>query len=155
MDDMKERFKIIPEVFLLLVKDGQILLMRRFQTGWEDGKYGLPGGHGEEGESMKEGAAREALEEIGVFARPEELEFVLTQHRWNPEPGNPHARVGFYFVPKEFTGEPHNAEPEKCDDVRFFPLDALPSNAIDHVRAAIEAYKVGERYNEHNWEKRV
>ena len=34
---MKERFKIIPEVFLLLIEDNKIFLSRRYQTGYEDG----------------------------------------------------------------------------------------------------------------------
>lgn len=59
---MKERYKIIPEVFLLLIQDDKVLLSRRFQTGYEDGNYGLPAGHGEYGETMREGTAREALE---------------------------------------------------------------------------------------------
>lgn len=79
---MKDRFKIIPEVFLLLIQDKKILLSRRFQTGYEDGNYGLPAGHGEYGETMREGTAREALEEIGITIHPEDLEFAVTQHRW-------------------------------------------------------------------------
>ncbi|MDB4992003.1 MAG: hydrolase [Parcubacteria group bacterium] len=152
---MKERFKLIPEVFLLLIEDGKILLSRRFQTGYEDGNYGLPAGHGESGETMREGTAREAREEIGIEVKPEDLEFALTQHRWCPDPGNEHARVGYYFIPKNFTGIPHNAEPEKCDDLQFFSLDALPENMVPHVRAVIEAYKSREKYNEHNWETRA
>lgn len=152
---MKERYKVIPEVFVIFIKDGEILLSRRFQTGFEDGNYGLPAGHGEEGETMREGAAREALEEIGISIEPEDLEFVLTQHRWCPNPDYVHARVGFYFVPKKFTGEVHNAEPHKCDDLRFFPLDNLPPNMVPHVRAAIEAYRAGETYAEYYWDTRA
>jgi 8-oxo-dGTP diphosphatase len=151
---MKERFKIIPEVFLLLIQNEQVLLSRRFQTGYQDGNYGLPAGHGEYGETMREGTAREANEEVGITLDPSDLEFVLTQHRWCPDPNNSHARVGFYFTPKKFTGTPHNAEPEKCDDLRFFALDALPANMVPHVRAVLEAYKRGDTYNEFNWEAR-
>ncbi len=152
---MKERFKIIPEVFLLLIKGDEILLARRFQTGYQDGNYGLPAGHGEYGETMREGIAREALEEIGITIKPDNLKFVLTQHRWSPDKENPHARIGFYFVPEKFTGEIRNAEPDKCDDLQFFPLTSLPSNMVPHVRAVIEAYLAGEKYNEFNWETKA
>jgi len=152
MSPAKERFKIIPEVFLLLIRDGGVLLSRRFQTGYQDGNYGLPSGHGESGETMREGIAREALEEIDITINPYDLEFALTQHRWCPDPGNSHARIGFYFVPKKFTGVVQNVEPEKCNDLQFFPLDNLPSNMVDHVRAAIEAFKKSEKYNEFGWE---
>jgi 8-oxo-dGTP pyrophosphatase MutT (NUDIX family) len=151
---MKERFKIIPEVFLLLIQDGKILLSRRFQTGYEDGKYGLPAGHGEYGETMREGAAWEALEELGITIDPYDLEFALTQHRWSPDADNPHACVGFYFIPKKYTGTLHNAEPEKCDDLQFFHFDQLPTNMVPHVRAVIAAYLAGETYTEFNWEMR-
>ncbi len=152
--DMQERYKLIPEVFLMLVKDGKILLSRRYQTGWMDGYYGLPAGHGEDEETMREGAAREAKEEIGIDIHPADLAFVMTQHRWTPGKGA-HARVGFYFVPRKYAGEPTNNEPDKCDDLRWFPFDALPENTIDHIRAVIEAYHAGERYCEHNWETRA
>jgi 8-oxo-dGTP diphosphatase len=151
---MKERFKIIPEVFLLLIEDEKILLSRRYQTGYEDGNYGLPAGHGEEGETMREGVIREAFEEIGITIKPEDLTFVLTQHRWSPSTDNSHARIGFYFTPTSYTGTPYNAEPEKCDDLQFFPLISLPPNMVPHVRAVIEAYTAGEKYNEFNWSTR-
>lgn len=149
---MKERYKLIPEVFLLLVKDGNILLSRRFQTGWEDGNYGLPAGHGEDEETMRQGIQREANEEIGIEIDTDDLAFALTQHRWCDDQQNPHARVGFYFTPTKWTGELHNVEPDKCDDLSWFALDALPENTIGHIRAAIEAFKSGENYCEYNWE---
>src|SRR3989344_5610613 len=111
---MTERYKIIPEVFLLLVKDGKILLSRRFQTGWEDGNYGLPAGHCEDNETMKEGIIREVREEIGLDLDANDLVFKLVQHRWCLDPQNPHARVGFYFSPERWLGEPFNNEPDKC-----------------------------------------
>lgn len=152
---MKERFKLIPEVFLLLIQNGNILLARRQNTGYEDGNYGLPAGHGEDSETMREGVAREAMEEIGISIDVDDLEFVLTQNRWCPDSGNPHARVGFYFVPKKFSGEIKNMELNKCDDLQFFPLNKLPPNTVPHVRAAIESYQAGKKYNEFDWQTRV
>ena len=152
---MAERFKLIPEVFLILVKDEKVLLSRRFNSGYEDGNYGLPAGHGEEGETMRQGTAREAKEEIGLTIVVEDLEFVLTQHRWCPDAGNSHARVGFYFVPTRWQGEIQNMEPERCDDLQFFAFDALPFNMVDHVRAALVSYRAGEKYAEFGWEKRI
>jgi ADP-ribose pyrophosphatase YjhB (NUDIX family) len=149
---MKDRFKIIPEVFLLLMQGKNILLSRRFNTGYEDGNYGLPAGHGEYGETMREGTAREAQEEIGITIDPKDLEFAVTQHRWCPDQNNHHARIGFYFIPKSFSGTPHNAEPNKCDDLKFFRLDDLPTNIVPHVKAVIETYISGGNYNEFNWE---
>ncbi len=68
-------------MFLILVQDGKILLSRRFQTWYEDGNYGLPAGHGEKGETMRQGVVREAKEEIDISIELDDLEFVLVQHR--------------------------------------------------------------------------
>ena len=148
---MNERYKIIPEVFLFLVVDGKILLSRRFQTGWEDGNYGLPAGHGEDGETMREGVRREAREEIGIDIALDDLDFALVQHRWADDPGNPHARIGFYFTARKWKGEPVNKEPHKCDDLQWFPFDALPSNTVGHIRAAIDSYRTNITYSEYAW----
>jgi len=151
---MKNRYKLIPEVFIMLIRDGKILLSRRFQTGYEDGNYGLPGGHGEEGETMSEGIIREVMEELGIEIDKADCRFVLAQHRWCPDVGNPHARVGFYFAPSRWVGEPVNKEPNKCDDLQWFPLDALPTNTIGHIRNAIESYRNNISYSEYDWESR-
>ena len=150
---MTERYKIIPEVFLILEREGKTLLSRRFNTGYNDGYYGLPAGHGEE-ETMREGTAREAKEEIGLEIDPKDLELAHVQHRWCDDKTNPHARVGFYFVPTKFSGEPENKEPDKCDDLQWFPLDQLPSNMVPHVREALRCYSAKINYSEFEWDKK-
>lgn len=42
---MKERYKFISAVYLLLIKENQILLLKRANTGYEDGNYSLVAGH--------------------------------------------------------------------------------------------------------------
>ena len=41
----KERFKLIPAVFLIFRRGDEVLLLRRANTGYQDGKYGLVAGH--------------------------------------------------------------------------------------------------------------
>lgn len=144
----KERFKITPEVFLFLKKGEKVLLSRRFQTGYEDGNYGMIAGHAEAGEAMREATAREAFEEGGIIIQPEALRHVLTMHRACHDPRNKHERIGFYFTIDKWEGELHNAEPEKCDDLSWFSVDALPANTIPHIRKAIMCIQQGEQYSE-------
>ncbi|MDD5251852.1 MAG: NUDIX domain-containing protein [Patescibacteria group bacterium] len=146
----KERFKLIPEVYLILKKGGLILLSRRFQTGYEDGKYSMVAGHAEEHETMREALAREAKEEAGIAVEPTELEHLLTMHRWCGD----HERIGFYFTMDRWDGEIRNCEPDRCDDLGWFRLDQLPENVIPYVRAAIECSENGTRYCEFGWEKK-
>lgn len=150
---MAERFKLIPEVCFVFIKEGKILLLRRANTGWQDGKYCLPAGHGEEGESVREATAREAKEEVSLLVDPNDLQFLHVQHRWSADSGG-HSRIGFYFAPKYDPGEPCNMEPEKCDDMQFFPLDALPE-VVEPFRLAIECIRNGVTYSEYGWESGI
>lgn len=147
-----ERFKLIPEVSLVWIKDGKVLLLRRANTGWQDGKYCFPAGHVEEGETMKETGVRESFEEAGLTIDPKNLKFLHVQHRWHTDAGG-HSRVGFYFTPISDPGEPYNAEPEKCDDMQWFPLDNLP-DMVEPFRAAFDAIQRGEKYSEFGWDKK-
>ena len=61
-----ERFKIITAVHLILIENERVLLQRRYNTGYEDGKYSVVAGHVEENEDVITAMQREALEEIGI-----------------------------------------------------------------------------------------
>ena len=146
----KERFKLIPSVYALFIKDGKILLLRRFQTGFEDGKYGLVAGHADGGETMRNAMVREALEEAGVKIKPDDLGLAVTMHRWCGD----HERMDLFFTAKDWQGEIKIMEPNKCDDLSWFPLDNLPENIIPYIRKAIDCYLNKEIYCEFNWENK-
>jgi 8-oxo-dGTP diphosphatase len=145
----EERFKLIPSVYALFVKENKILLLRRFKTGFEDGKYGLVAGHVDGGERMRQALIREAKEESGVNISADELELALTMHRWCGD----HERIDLFFVVKVWEGEFKNMEPDKCDDLSWFGLNSLPENIIPYIRVAIDCFLKGIRYCEFNWDR--
>lgn len=145
----KEKFKIIPAAYLILEKNGKILLSRRFQTGYEDGNYSMVAGHVDGGETIREATAREAMEEAGIKIDPIKLNHVLTMHRWQGD----HERIEFYFTIDDWEGEIKNMEPNKCDDLSWFPIDQLPENTIPYIRTVIDCYKNGIQYYEFGWER--
>lgn len=129
------RLKVIPSVFVAIIKDGKVLLLRRANTGWLDGWYDLPAGHLEDQEGLKEGALRELKEEAGLEAKPEDLELAhVYQNHHNPEA--PH--YGYIFLARKWQGTPKVMEPKKCDDIAFFELSHLPARTSPYVRAALE-----------------
>ena len=95
---------------------------------------------------MKSAMAREAKEEAGIVVDEADITHALTLHRLaNDE------RVELFFTTKKWEGEITNMEPEKCDDLSWFPLDHLPENTIPYIRIVIEAYTKGETYVEVGW----
>ena len=142
-----ERFKLIASVYLVLIQDGKTLLSRRFQTGYEDGKYSLVAGHIDGRETLRQALAREVREESGIVLYVEALDLSHTMHRWCGD----HERLDFFFTAERFGGTIENREPEKCDEIAWFPLDALPENTIDYIRVALRSCANGVLYSEYGW----
>jgi 8-oxo-dGTP diphosphatase len=136
----KERFKIIGSVYIMPIKSSQILLSRRFNTGYQDGNYSMVAGHLEKGETVTEGVVREALEEANIKIDLKNLEYALTLYRADCE------RIDLFFMTAKWQGEIKNMEPERCSDLKWFPLDDLPENTIPYIRKAIDCYKEGIKY---------
>lgn len=140
---MADRFTMIASAYLFLVTDEKILLSRRFHTGYEDGKYSVPAGHLEKGETLTQCLARESKEEIGITIKTTDVSLVYMMHRKETD-----IRVDFFFTAKTWKGVIKNCEPKKCDDVQWFPLIALPSTTVGYIKSAIEAWQKGEVYGE-------
>ena len=67
-------------VSVALLRDGRLLLVQE-EKPENLGKWNLPGGHLEIGESVIDGALREALEETGLAVTPTALAGVYRSHR--------------------------------------------------------------------------
>jgi mutator protein MutT len=144
----QDRFKLIAAVFILLLKDGKVLLSRRANTGWEDGKYCLPGGHFNGNETAANVVVREAKEELGVVINPEDVKFFNVSHMCTTD-----ERIQFSFVVEKWQGEPNNMEPEKASEIGWFTIDNLPDDINAQTKATIGWYKNGIAYTEFGWGK--
>lgn len=140
------RFKLIASSYLLLLRDKKILLLRRYNTGYEDGKYSVPAGHLDEEETLRMCHVREAKEEIGITISEENIKLVHVMHRKEKD-----IRIDFFFTAISIKGEPVNCESDKCDELKWFPINNLPSNTIPYIRQAIENYFKGTFYSEIGW----
>lgn len=148
---MKQRFKLIPAVYLVLRRGDTILLARRANTGYQDGKYGMVAGHVDGDEPIRTAMVREAWEEAGIKLHEDDLQLLHVMHRKSLVPGALDERIDFYFAADVFDGEPQIMEPEKCDDMGWFPLDDLPKNLTPEIAAALEAMKDSKNFSEFGW----
>ena len=134
MSGPADRFVVVPAAYVFLLRDGlggtEVLLQLRRNTGYMDGHWAAAAaGHVERGETAYDAAHREAAEEIAVADLA--LEFVTSMHRTRG--GEPiDERVDFFFTARSWTGEPAVVEPEKCADLGWFPLSALPDPVVPH-----------------------
>jgi 8-oxo-dGTP diphosphatase len=123
-------------VHLILTAGGKVLLLRRAGTGFADGSWSVPGGCLDDGETLPAAAAREAREETGVSIDPADLEFAHLCHHADPDG---QYRVGVFFAARRWDGEPVNAEPDKCSEIGWHPVDNLPTGTVSYIRAGLLA----------------
>lgn len=137
----------VPGVCVLIQQKGRALFILRSNTGWKDNEYAVPSGHVEEGETFKQAAVRETLEEVGLKIRPEDLIYKTTIHRQSSDS----TRIDVWFEALAWSGEPENTEPDKHSKIEWLELDNLPDNTIDYIGFGIECINADQGYGEIGW----
>jgi 8-oxo-dGTP pyrophosphatase MutT (NUDIX family) len=140
-----DRFVVVPAAYVFLLRDGtaglEVLLQLRQNTGYMDDHWAAAAaGHVEKGETAYDAAHREAAEEIGVSDVA--LEFVTSMQRTrSAQPID--ERIDFFFTARSWSGEPSIVEPEKCADLRWYPVDDLPDPVVPHELRVLDALRMG------------
>ena len=110
---MQERHNNIPASYLIPFRDNKILLLRRYNTGYEDGNYSfIAGPCGEGGNSFSQCIIREACEEAGITVKAEDLRVLHIMHRNSGQREN-NERVDVFFTASAWDGEAVNRETGK------------------------------------------
>ena len=146
---MSEHFKSLSAIFpIVLKKEGactQILLHRRQNTGYQDGKWDIAGsGHVDKDETAREAVIRECKEEIGISVMPDSLSFVHLSHRLSKD----RTYYDIYFVVNTYSGTPSIMEPDKCSELEWFAIDHLPCDMIECRKQDIQNYLSKKTYSE-------
>ena len=150
-----ERFRVKVGVFLFLVREEKILLLRRSQTGVEDGWYVVPMGGLKQGETPTQALIREAEEEANIILSEGDVQLCHTMYRLHTQPdGYQFYQIDLFFRASTYQGEIKNMEPYKCDDLSFFDLKNLPENTAPFIVHALECLKENKIFSEFGFKKR-
>ena len=148
-----DSFVVVPASYVYLLREGahgtEVLLQLRQGTPYmSDHWAAAAAGHVERGETAYDAAHREALEELGVTDLA--LDFVFTMQR-TQFADSIDERVDFFFTARSWGGEPRIVEPEKCAELRWCPLDALPTPVVPHEAHALSRLFGEESYLTFGW----
>ena len=147
MPEAQSGFVVVPAAYVFFLREApaglEVLLQLRRGTGYMDEHWAAAAaGHVEQGETVYEAAAREALEEVAVTDL--ELTAICAMQRTGATGLPIDERVDYFFTATSWRGEPRIVEPEKCADLRWFSLDALPHPVVPHELHVLEALRSGQ-----------
>jgi 8-oxo-dGTP diphosphatase len=124
----KSDYPDVPRVGVgaVVIKNRKVLLVRRGIPPSE-GLWAIPGGHVELGETLRETAEREILEETGIVIKAGEPIYAFDLIERDDS-----GRIRFHFIVVDVTGEYVSGEPRGSDDalearwLSWEEIDALP-----------------------------
>lgn len=118
---------------------GQFLLQKRM-----DGKWGVPGGFIELGESTEEAGRREVLEETGIKVGNLKLVGVFSgkEHYVKLPNGDEFFPVTTAYVTNEIIGGTLEADGIETTEARFFQANELPTELNPLIKNLIKQYSL-------------
>ncbi|MFA7253095.1 MAG: NUDIX domain-containing protein [Patescibacteria group bacterium] len=142
--------KVIPGVHLIFRKkscrsnENEYLLHQRQNTKYFDSYFSVPGGHIDGFETPIECAIREAMEELAVEVKPENLRLVNTIYRVKKDVNE--IRIDFCYLIREYSGEIIAAEPEKHSQPKWYLISELPNQMVPYIQKAIIDIENGRHF---------
>ncbi|MFJ8431388.1 NUDIX domain-containing protein [Kitasatospora sp. NPDC094019] len=140
---------LVVGVHLVLLENDTVLLGRRRNTAYANGLWHLPAGHMEPGERVTRSMTREAEEELGILVAEADLDLVHTLHHLDADDGR--SRLQLFFRPTHYQGRIRNAEPDKCGQLRWWPLDGLPAEIVPYTALALAEITRGGTLSTVGW----
>lgn len=119
----------------VLIEEGKVLLVRRGRPPWK-GRWALPGGFVEIGESCEHAVVRECQEETRISVHPIGLVGVYSDPHRDPR-GH---LVTVAFLVRRLKGGPREARGgDDAADAQWFPVRRPPPLAADHAQILRDA----------------
>lgn len=113
--------------------------------------YSLISGHLDGNETIDDAMIREAFEEANIKIDNHKLIPATVLHRKSTDS----EYIDFFYVIKEWEGEPSIGEPDKCDDLSWFSLKNLPNNLLPHIKEALNSYNSQIAFSTSGWDTKL
>jgi len=120
----------------VIVKDKKILLIKRKNEPFR-GRWALPGGFVEYGETVEMAVMREVAEETGLDVEIKHLVGVYSDPERDPRGHT--VSVVYLLLPKD---EKEPAGGDDASDAKFFDMNELPPLAFDHDKIIKDAMHI-------------
>jgi ADP-ribose pyrophosphatase len=122
-------YRLLPRVGVgaIVIRDGRILLVKRGSSPGK-GLWAPPGGLVELGETVREAAEREILEETGIIIRAREAFYIFDFIDRDKE-----GKIKYHYIIIDFLADYISGEPRASDDaseVRWVAPQEVPGLAI-------------------------
>ncbi len=129
---------ILVGVAVAVINDmGEFLLQKRI-----DGRWGVPGGFIELGESTEEAGRREVLEETGIEIGRLDLAGVISgkEHHVKLPNGDEFYPVTIAYISRDIKGGVLKADGLETTEAKFFRSDELPEGLNPMIKNLIKQY---------------
>jgi 8-oxo-dGTP diphosphatase len=130
-DDTRDPGHVYVSAYAICVRDGQMLLVRNAPGRYDTGKWTLPGGGLNWGETPADAVLRELTEETGLIGHAPRLAdiFSATYARTQERPFDPLHHIAIVYFVDTLSGELRDEQHGSTDRCAWFPLadlDTLP-----------------------------
>lgn len=129
---MGESYSMPVAVHIFLLQGDYILMSKRKNTGYEDGKLCVVGGDVESGESIYQTAIREIKAKVGVDIDKDNIKPLGVMHRNEGE-----GKIDFFFLVERWRGTIKNLDPDQCEKLVWVKWRNLPCKIIGYVEKAV------------------
>lgn len=130
----EEKKAEVANILLYCPEDDTVFLMKRSSKVTYPGVWGAPGGHKEQGESLKAAAAREFIEEIGGLPRIKD-DLGYLSFRFNDKLIIMYILTVSIEIKKNWT--PPRLSPREVSDARWFKRSEIPADTFSTIKESV------------------
>ena len=126
----------------LCYHDGRILLIK-YNYGINKGKWNLPGGYVDLGETLSSAVEREVLEETGVHTQA--IDLIAIRHMNNMKNDKGLISDVYIIFNLQFKGGETLADNVEVTEAEFIPFEEIKKHELSSLSRYIIEYKIGKK----------